>query len=164
MGHPVEMSPVTRRGVTAPADEEAIVIELTTDECWAFLAHHEFGRLAYVLDGGADVVPINYAVDEGRIVFRTAMGSKFSGVMSDATCALEVDLIEGEEATSVVVRGLAVELPDDGAHAARAEQAGLRPWLDSVKPHLVAIDVTHITGRRHALHRPWTSMLRAAAR
>ncbi len=141
--------------------EEGIVAELSTAECWAFLEQHEFGRLAYVLDGGADIVPINYCVDDGQLLFRTAQGSKFVGVMSDATAAFEVDAFEAETAISVVVRGLAVELPE--SHAGRAEQAGLRPWLDSDKPHLVAIDVTHITGRRHSLHRPWRSMLRESS-
>ncbi len=133
--------------------------DLTANECWAFLEQHEFGRLAYVLDGGAEIAPVNYAVLDGQIVFRTAEGSKFAGVMGDASAAFEVDEIEGEEATSVVVRGLAVELPmvEDG----RAEQAGLRPWLASDKPHLVALEVERITGRRYGLHRPWKSMLRA---
>lgn len=133
--------------------------ELTTADCWAFLEQHEFGRLAFVLDGGADIVPINYAVADGQVLFRTAQGSKFAGTMGDATVAFEVDEIEdGEHATSVVVRGLAVELP--AAEGGRAEQAGLRPWLDTDKPHLVAIEVAHISGRAYDLHRPWLSMLR----
>ena len=134
--------------------------ELTIAECWAFLSEHEFGRLGFVVDGGADITPINYAVDEGQIIFRTAMGGKFAGALGEAKVAFEVDQVDPDEATSVVLRGPAVELE---AAEARVSQLRLRPWTgwsEESKPHLVAIRAEHISGRRYPLHRPWKRMMR----
>lgn len=135
--------------------------ELTDAECWAFLRQHEFGRLGFVRDGGADIAPINYAVDGDQIIFRTGAGSKFAAAMGGATVAFEVDQVDQGEATSVVLRGPAIELPQ--AESARVEQLGLRPWTgwsEEAKPHLVAVRAEEITGRRYPLHRPWLSMMR----
>ena len=52
--------------------------ELHPEECWEFLAASEFGRLAYHLADEVHIVPINYAVDDDRLVFLTAEGSKLS--------------------------------------------------------------------------------------
>ena len=47
-----------------------VIIALAEDECWAFLAQHSFGRLAYTLVGEAQIVPINYVSDAGRAPHR----------------------------------------------------------------------------------------------
>src|SRR3954471_7077395 len=56
--------------------EHAPVHELHPEECWEFLAGRELGRLAYHLTDEVHIVPINYAVDDRRLVFLTAEGSK----------------------------------------------------------------------------------------
>jgi nitroimidazol reductase NimA-like FMN-containing flavoprotein (pyridoxamine 5'-phosphate oxidase superfamily) len=95
--------------------------ELTPDACWQLLAQHEYGRLAYVLDGEVNIVPINHAVVDGQIAFETGQGSKLLGIDEQVTVAYEVDEITAEQGTSVVVRGFVVALEGDEAQA--AEQA-----------------------------------------
>ena len=130
--------------------------ELSDLESWDFLRNQELGRLAFHLLGEVHIVPINYAVDDQRLLFRTAEGSKLLGVTMNDDVAFEVDDVVGEEATSVIVRGSAHVL--EGSDAYVADTVRLRPWLEGAKFNVVAIDVTEITGRRAHLHRPWVGM------
>ncbi|GAB3714035.1 pyridoxamine 5'-phosphate oxidase family protein [Mariniluteicoccus flavus] len=131
---------------------------LTRDECWELLHEAELGRLAWADDDQATILPINYAVDEHTIVFRTAEGSKLEAVVGDRPLAFEVDVVADEVGRSVVVRGHGHVLP--ASEGARLEQVGLRPWLGTAKPVLVELSPTDVSGRRYPLARPWRSMRR----
>ncbi|GAB3624659.1 pyridoxamine 5'-phosphate oxidase family protein [Mariniluteicoccus endophyticus] len=131
---------------------------LSEDECWELLRAHELGRLAWADDGEATILPINYAVDDHTLVFRTAPGSKLEAVIADRVLAFEVDALEGEVGMSVMVRGRGHVLP--ASEEARIDQVGLRAWLGNDKPVLVTIAPTTVSGRRYELKRPWKSMIR----
>ena len=47
-------------------------IELSREECRALLASKTVGRIAFQTGNGLRVLPVNYVVQEDRIVFRTA--------------------------------------------------------------------------------------------
>ncbi len=136
---------------------------LSAYQCWDFLRRHELGRLAYHLADEVHIVPINYAVDHdpvtGRqsLLFRSAEGSKLLGVVMNADVAFEVDELEGEHATSVILRGRARRLEEDEAH--RAENVPLRPWVATPRWNVVEIDVTEISGRGFDLSRPWRQLI-----
>ena len=66
------------------------VTEMTNADCWEMLRRQEFGRLAYHLGEGVQIAPINYAVDGDCIVFRTAEGSKLSGILGNGDVALSL--------------------------------------------------------------------------
>lgn len=132
--------------------------ELSDLECYQFLKTQELGRLAYHLLGEVHILPLNYAVDpDGRIIFRTAEGSKLLGVVMNDDVAFEVDEIVDETATSVIIHGKAEIL--EGSAAYIADSLPLRPWLDTPKFNVVAITPDEITGRHFELHRPWNSMM-----
>jgi nitroimidazol reductase NimA-like FMN-containing flavoprotein (pyridoxamine 5'-phosphate oxidase superfamily) len=127
-----------------------VVVTLPEEEAWEFLRTHALGRLAYHLLGEVHIVPVNYAVTEGRLVFRTAPGSKLLGVVMDDDVAFEVDEVGQDQATSVVARGRAVLLRDN---AADAVQALPRSWVPTDKDEVVAIDVREVSGRTFRLER-----------
>lgn len=132
---------------------------LPEEECWARLEEQELGRLAYHLAGEVHVSPVNYAVHAGRILLRTAEGSKLLGVVMNPDVALEIDEVDDEDDTawSVVARGTARILA--GREAREADQLRLRPWVGPDKHEVVAIEVTELTGRAFQLARPWQHML-----
>lgn len=132
------------------------VSRLTLEECWDLLQGGEFGRLAYHLAGEVHIVPINYATDGERIYFRTAEGSKLLGIVMNADVAFEIDRLNADFATSVVVRGRATLL--DGGEERVTEQLPLRPWVPTLKYNVVAITPNEgeVTGRSFDLNRPWT--------
>lgn len=132
---------------------------LSEAECWTRLEAAEFGRMAYHLADEVHIAPVNYAVDERRIVFRTSEGSKLLGVVMNEDVAFEIDRIDdaAQNAWSVVARGRAHIL--EGEDARGADNLRLRPWVSSQKSNVVAITVEEVTGREYHLARPWQHMI-----
>lgn len=141
------------RKVTTMSEHDDLIRELHPEDCWEFLREREFGRIAFHLLDEVHIVPVNYVVDDRRLLFRTSEGSKLLGLKMNADVAFEVDEIGDEVATSIVLRGRAHELTGDRARA--VEQLPLRPWVDTPKQRVVAIEVTEVSGRRFGLSRPW---------
>ena len=136
-------------------DENPVSI-LSDEECWEFLGSQEFGRLAFHLAEQVHITPINYAVDAGTLLFRTAEGSKLLAVVMNPDIAFEVDAYDDETAVSVILRGGARLLEEDEAH--RSENVPLRPWVPTLKYNVVEIRPTEISGRRFELAKPWTHL------
>ena len=128
--------------------EQGITV-LDQHECWALLRSAEVGRLAVSILERPDIFPINHVVDRGRIVFRTAAGTKLAAAVLGRAVAFEVDgydPIKGE-AWSVVVKGRAHEL--EAMHdLVDALDLPLFPWSAGPKPRFVRIDPDSVTGRR----------------
>ncbi|MFX0539901.1 pyridoxamine 5'-phosphate oxidase family protein [Ornithinimicrobium sp. Y1847] len=132
---------------------------LSQEECWRRLEALEFGRLAFHLADEVHITPINYAADEGRLVFRTAEGSKLLGVVMNEDVAFEIDQVDDEQerAWSVIARGKAQILK--GKEARDADNLRLRPWISTEKFNVVAIEVDEVSGREFQLARPWRRMM-----
>ena len=62
--------------------------EPTDDECRKLLGERHLGRLALVDADGLVILPVNYTLDEGSVVFRTDPGSKLDAAAAGATVAV----------------------------------------------------------------------------
>lgn len=122
------------------------IIPMTETEAWDFLAEHSFGRLALSVVGQPEIFPINFAVSDAQIVFRTAEGTKLMGVLMESRVAFEVDRVDADAASSVVAKGTARRLETQEEIDA-VDISNLHPWVPTLKYNLVAIDVTEISGR-----------------
>ena len=121
---------------------------LTESVCWTLLRSVPVGRLAVPMpSGGVDIFPVNHVVDQGSIVFRTAVGSKLSGAISAHEVAFEVDGSDDEQAWSVVVHGRA-ELINRQTDLFDSFELSLHPWHLSHKPYFVRVTAMSTTGRR----------------
>ena len=129
--------------------EEAPVEELSVEECWQLLEREEFGRLAYRLVDEVHLVPINYSVDAGALLFRTASGNKLLAAALQSDVAFEIDWHDDLAAWSVVVRGQLRRLHEDEHH--RVE--GLQSWVPILKYDVVELEPVSVTGRRFFLRR-----------
>ena len=129
--------------------DDPSVKELAVNECWALLRDGEVGRLAVWVEDHPDIFPLNYAVDHGTIVFRSARGTKMSAALSDAPVALEVDgYISGShEAWSVVVKGRAEGIREIG-DVMDTVDLPLFPWQAGAKDFFIRLVPTVVTGRR----------------
>jgi nitroimidazol reductase NimA-like FMN-containing flavoprotein (pyridoxamine 5'-phosphate oxidase superfamily) len=85
------------------------VEHLDSRQCWDLLRQVSVGRLAVKIDDHPDTFPVNYTVDHGTLVFRTAEGTKLGGALGETPAALEADGVDAVSgmAWSVVVRGKA---------------------------------------------------------
>ena len=126
---------------------DAPVFTLDEDDCWNLLERHQLGRIAVTLQGQADIFPVNYVTDGGRILFRTAPGSKLAELAVNPRVAFEVDEHDEDAAASVVVKGVAerIELQRE---IDQADELPLTPWIPTLKYRWVRIVPMSITGRR----------------
>lgn len=123
--------------------------ELSESECWRLLRSVDLGRLATAAADHVEIFPVNFLVDHGTIVFRTAAGTKLSSATRTAEVAFEADDCNGADgvAWSVVVRGTA-EKVEGRTDVFDVFDLDLRPWHDSSKPFFVRLAPTAISGRR----------------
>ncbi len=139
----------------------ADVIILDADACWELLRDNEVGRLAVAIGNYPDVFPINYVVDDGTIVFRTAEGTKLAAAVLGIAVAFEIDGYDATsgEAWSVVVKGSAQEI-EATYGLFDADAFPLFSWNAGPKHRFVRITAVETTGRRFtvadmaAWHRP----------
>ena len=123
---------------------------LTDDESWTRIASQELGRLVTRVGEVIDIFPVNYVVDSGTILFRTAEGSKLVELTVHDEVLFEVDDHTDTDAWSVVVRGHARRLRTS-EEVDEADRLPLRPWLPTLKYNYVRIEPTSLSGR--AFHR-----------
>ncbi len=95
------------------------------------------------------ILPVNFTMFDGAIVFRTSPGSKLTAAVHEAVVAFEVDAADSHATTgwSVMVVGRASEILDE-ATLERARALELRPWSPDAGDHFVRIPLEFVTGRR----------------
>lgn len=125
---------------------------LTESECWDRIHAAPYGRIAVAAADEIDVFPINHAVLDGTIVFRTAAGTKLLELTIRQRVVFEIDGADDAEAYSVVVKGVAEEFDRD-ADVLEAEASGATPWAPEPKDRWVRITPTAVTGRIFARRR-----------
>jgi nitroimidazol reductase NimA-like FMN-containing flavoprotein (pyridoxamine 5'-phosphate oxidase superfamily) len=132
------------------ANEQFAMHQMTEEECFTALSSHAFGRLAFSLDEGPTILPVNYAYVEHSIVIRSSPGSKLANSPL-TTVAFEIDEVDPDHAWgwSVVARGHAFDITnaiDEFSQSLR--ELPLVPWTAGEKMHVLKISVKEVTGRR----------------
>jgi nitroimidazol reductase NimA-like FMN-containing flavoprotein (pyridoxamine 5'-phosphate oxidase superfamily) len=123
---------------------------LPEEECLRLLATVPVGRVAVSVGALPAILPVNFALLDGDVVFRTAPGSKLDAAVRNAVIAFEADSIDPVYHTgwSVLVTGVAEEVTDPATLEAVAALP-LEPWaLDGLADHVVRIRSRMISGRR----------------
>ncbi len=136
-------------GTSAPTDHGGLTV-LSLDECNQLLGSQDIGRIAFITAGEPLILPVNYRMHDGHIVFRTTTGEKLDAARNAASVGFEIDDWNSEDQSgwSVIVSGTAqdVEDPDE---IAKLRQLGLRAWADVVvRNNWVRIIPNEISGRR----------------
>jgi len=122
---------------------------LETNTCWDLLRQADVGRLAVSIAEHPDIFPINFVVDHGTVVFRTAEGTKLAGAVLGRSVAFEVDGYDPSagDAWSVVIKGRAKEI-ERMQDLFDALELPLFPWHASPKHRFVRIEPDDVSGRR----------------
>lgn len=128
---------------------------LNESVCFELLRSVEVGRLAVrIPEGGVDIFPVNFIVDGGTILLRTAAGTKLSSIEEEPIVAFEADHFDWYERTawSVVVKGEASRVTDHN-ELFELFNVELDAWQHERKPFFVRIVPTMTTGRRFTVQR-----------
>lgn len=125
-------------------------------ECMLLLAKATIGRVGVSSGALPTVLPVNYCLDEDRIVIRTVPGTKLDAALANAVVAFEVDDIDPiyHGGWSVVVTGRAFEIADP-AELERLETVPVTPWIPSHHKNVIAISTDIVSGRRLRAHGGW---------
>lgn len=129
------------------------IIELGESQCQELLTAHRtrLGRVAFVEDGDPDwptVLPVNYAVVDGAVLFRTFEGSKLYAALRRQRVAFQVDAVDEEwrDGWSVLAVG-SLDIVHDAELEAAAD-ADLASWAATRDEHMVRLEIDQLTGRR----------------
>lgn len=125
----------------------AQLVEVPAFDCWHLLRSAEIARVAWNGPHGVAVVPVNYAIADGALWFRTSPYAAVARDGGEQWIAAEVDNLDARSGTgwSVVVRGVA-ELVD--AMQVPEHLVDLRVWPAGPRSLFVRIAPVEITGRK----------------
>jgi nitroimidazol reductase NimA-like FMN-containing flavoprotein (pyridoxamine 5'-phosphate oxidase superfamily) len=115
-------------------------------ECLRLISPGGLGRLVYSGRFDLTVLPVNYRLHDGSIVFRTAAHG-IAG--AEYRVAFEVDDVDlaAQEGWSVLIQGSAHHVDSEAERAAVAE-AGVEPWAGGDRQLFIRVTPSRITGRR----------------
>jgi uncharacterized protein len=124
---------------------------LTPAECLALLRAGNLGRIALRIGESPVILPVNYALLDDDVVFRTDPGSKLSAALMRVLVAFEVDHADAATRSgwSVLVTGYVDEVRDLRT-LDRVEALGLESWVTDGRDFIVRIKTRTMTGRRLA--------------
>ncbi|GAA4947553.1 hypothetical protein GCM10023224_34040 [Streptomonospora halophila] len=141
----------TPPGHAATAAPDPAIRPLGTRECLELIGPGGVGRVAFTETAGAAplVLPVNYTLSEGAVVFRTAAG----GVIARHTpgpMSFQVDRLDGgtSEGWSVLATGRAETVDDEARLARLRAHHTVRPWAGGERDVWVRFEPERITGRR----------------
>lgn len=121
--------------------------ELTEHECRELLGVGRFGRIAFLGREELELLPVNYAYDDGLVLIRTSAGSSLASIV-DRTFVFEADHHDDTYQTgwSVTVRGPATIATDDqlGDFGTRLPNS----WAGGADAVHIAIVAERVEGRR----------------
>jgi nitroimidazol reductase NimA-like FMN-containing flavoprotein (pyridoxamine 5'-phosphate oxidase superfamily) len=137
------------------SDRRPVLEDLDETECLRLITPGGIGRIAYTGRYGPTVIPVNYRLHAGTIVFRTAQDSPTdedlrTGIAhAEYKVAFEIDEIDlaAREGWSVLVQGPLHHVESDSERA-EVLQAGVETWPRGERELFLRIVPSRITGRR----------------
>jgi nitroimidazol reductase NimA-like FMN-containing flavoprotein (pyridoxamine 5'-phosphate oxidase superfamily) len=131
---------------------------LDQDECLRLISPGGIGRIGFQSRYGPVILPVNYKLHDGVVVFRTAEHNSLdedlqTGIAGgEFKVAFEIDEFDltARSGWSVLVRGSAHRVRP-GSERESAEAVGVEPWPGGDRELFMSITPTtpgHVTGRR----------------
>jgi nitroimidazol reductase NimA-like FMN-containing flavoprotein (pyridoxamine 5'-phosphate oxidase superfamily) len=136
-------------------DEPAALVDLDQAECLRLISPGGVGRIAFSGRFGPTVLPVNYKLHEGTIVFRTVEDSPTdedlrTGIANaEYKVAFEIDdfSMAAREGWSVLIQG-ALHHVESEAERASVRESGVQPWASGPRDLYLRVIPSRITGRR----------------
>ena len=140
---------------TSGAPNEPFLDRLDEAECLRLISPGGVGRIVYMGRYGLTVLPVNYKLHQGSILFRTGQDSPTgedlqTGIAhAEYQVAFEIDDINpaAHEGWSVLIHGPAHQMTTD-TERALVEESGVEPWGPGPKELAIRITPDRIAGRR----------------
>ncbi|WP_198675936.1 pyridoxamine 5'-phosphate oxidase family protein [Kribbella monticola] len=131
-----------------PAALHPVFETMDDDECRRLIEPGGVGRVAFQLVGRLNVVPVNFGMHDGAVVFRTsattALGRYGSGAVSFEIDRLDEGMHQG---WSVLVSGTARQADPEKTEQLR-EAMDVDPWAGGDREVYIVIEPEQVSGRR----------------
>ena len=132
-----------------------VLEKLDEAECLRLISPGGIGRIAFTGRFGPTVLPVNYQLHQGTIVFRTVEDSPTdedlrTGIAdAEYKVAFEIDdfSMAAREGWSVLIQG-ALHHVDSEAERASVRESGVQPWASGPRELYLRVIPSRITGRR----------------
>ena len=107
------------------------------------------GRVVVNVDGAPAAFPVNFALLDDDVVFRSGPGTKLSAALDGVVMGFEVDRIDPffESGWSVLIQGPSEVLTADD-DLVRARRLHLRTWAPGERTHFIRVRSDAVSGRR----------------
>lgn len=124
--------------------------DLKVEECLEHLEGAQVGRVGMMTPVGPRVLPVNFAMHDGDIVFRTAPHSELGSYAWDADVAFEVDDLdfENHRGWSVLAIGTGQIIEDPEELDDIKQRWDPQPWASGLRHLYLKIVWRDLTGRR----------------
>ena len=124
---------------------------LTPEECLDLLAGHPYqtGRIAFADGARVLVLPLNYRLHRGAIVFRTAEGTAIDALDDGEAVSFQVDSVDPtwQEGWSVLLEGRLEHVVDPEERRA-IHALPLRSWAPGPRDRTYRVEPETVSGRR----------------
>jgi nitroimidazol reductase NimA-like FMN-containing flavoprotein (pyridoxamine 5'-phosphate oxidase superfamily) len=122
---------------------------LSPAECFDLLEPGGVGRVGFTAADGVVMLPVNFAVTEKTIIFRTAPDTLLA-LYSSAQVSFEADRLDEalRAGWSVLVQGRARKITQEREIAQLQNRTHLEPWAAGARDVYIRITPTRISGRR----------------
>ncbi|GII76710.1 hypothetical protein Sru01_16920 [Sphaerisporangium rufum] len=136
-------------------DGRPVLEDLAAEECLKLISDGGIGRVGFATPSGPMVLPVNYTMHDGTVLFRTAFGGPMDQDLSTGVpgvefkIAFEVDSLDAaaREGWSVLVQGAAHRVTSEEELAA-VQGTPVEPWAGGERRLYIRVTPTQITGRR----------------
>ena len=126
------------------------LVELTPEECLSLLQTKTVGRIGVVTPGGPMIFPVNYALSDDTIVFRTLPYGVIANNAHQSDVAFAVDSLDDamHEGWSVLAVGRSHRIEDPGEVRLIREDLDPMPWAEGQRNLYFRIEWTNLSGRQ----------------
>jgi len=131
-------------------DRQLVFEELDREDCLALLQDEPVGRVALTARALPVVLPVNFALLDGDIVWRSAQGTKLNDASAGFVVAFEADHYEPEQRVgwSVMIQGLA-HVVTEADELEKTRELTLESWaLEGAADRYVRLIPNVVTGTR----------------
>jgi hypothetical protein len=124
---------------------------LAEHECWELMSSTTVGRVAFADAGGLQLIPLNFAVIDSQIYFRTSTDSVLDELaqgLDDVAFGVDFHASSYREGWNVTVKGSTSRVAEPGLYEQVMTWSRLRPWAGGDRGVVIRLEVRSIEGRR----------------
>lgn len=134
---------------TGRGARRAQMVELEESTCWVLLGDHGIGRVALTHEDGPVVLPVNYQILDGEVMFSTGESSPLA-TAAGTEIAFEADHIDDafSKGWSVLLVGPVRAVTDEATAEQLRKAAYSTPWAGEERKHIMVLAPRRITGRK----------------